>query len=230
MRASRYPEAAFLATMTAGATHEVRNVLAIIKESAGLIDDLVQVFGRRGTLDQEKLRRAVDRIDTQVRRGADLLTSVNRLCHTLDQDLDSVELNEEVEQVVFLSQRFARKKGHSVAAGNKEGDAVVRVHPLRLHMALFSAVETCVGGLPEGAVITVAVRERDGLPAVELLGASREGGALQPIPASDTWSRLLEQVDSLGASLERLETGCGLRILFPDPREGLMSSRRSPEA
>lgn len=47
MKSSKYPEAAFLSAMTASATHEVRNVLAIIKESAGLVDDLIQVYGTR---------------------------------------------------------------------------------------------------------------------------------------------------------------------------------------
>ena len=82
--------------MTASATHEVRNVLAIIKESAGLVDDLVQVQGSHGRLDPEKIRGALDRINAQVRRGADLLTHLNRLAHTLDEDISRVEMNQEV--------------------------------------------------------------------------------------------------------------------------------------
>jgi len=84
MRASQHPEAAFLATMTASATHEVRNVLAIIKESAGLIEDLMHVCAKRGTLDQEKVARAVHRIESHVQRGADLLTNLNRLSRLFD--------------------------------------------------------------------------------------------------------------------------------------------------
>ena len=34
-------EAAFIGLITAGATHELRNVLAIVKESTGLIADIV---------------------------------------------------------------------------------------------------------------------------------------------------------------------------------------------
>ena len=44
MKTEKYPEAAFLSAMTASTTHEARNVLAIIKESAGLVEDLVQVY------------------------------------------------------------------------------------------------------------------------------------------------------------------------------------------
>ena len=157
MKASRHPEAAFLATMTASATHEVRNVLAIIKESAGLIEDMIHVFAKKGILDNEKVFRAVDRIDTQVRRGADLLTNLNRLSHALDSDLATVDLNAEVEQVVFLSQRFARKRGHRVVARLMEGEARTLVHPLHLHMALFAAMECCLEELPDGAAITLSV-------------------------------------------------------------------------
>lgn len=220
MRASQHPEAAFLATMTASATHEVRNVLAIIKESAGLVDDLVQVYSKRGTLDQEKLRRAVDRIDAQVRRGADLLSNLNRLCHTLDQDPASVELNREVEQVVFLSQRFARKKGHRVAAGGQEAEVMVTVHPLRLHMALFFAMEACMEALPEGSAITLAVGEEKGGPAVDLVGVPEGGGAVEGFADGGSWTHLSGLVDSLEATLERLDPGFGIRISFPARREG----------
>ena len=82
MTTERYPEAAFLSAMTASTTHEARNVLAIIKESAGLVEDLVQMYGTRGNLDREKVDRALKRIDLQVKRGADLLTTLNRLAHT----------------------------------------------------------------------------------------------------------------------------------------------------
>ena len=96
-------------------------MLAIIKESAGLVEDLVQMYGTRGNLDREKVDRALERIDLQVKRGADLLTTLNRLAHTLDQDLSPVELNQEVEQLVRLSQRFARQKDQQVVAEGGAG-------------------------------------------------------------------------------------------------------------
>jgi signal transduction histidine kinase len=114
MRASQYPEAAFLAGMTASATHEVRNVLAIIKESAGLIEDMLLLRSKKGTLDGEKVTRAVHRIDAQVKRGAELLTNLNRLSHSLDQDMATVDLHREVEQIVFLCDRLARRKGQKL--------------------------------------------------------------------------------------------------------------------
>jgi len=220
MKASQYPEAAFLATMTASATHEVRNVLAIIKESAGLIEDMVHVFAKKGTLDTEKVYRTVERIDTQVRRGADLLTNLNRLSHALDSDVATLELNSEVEQVVFLSQRFARKRGHRIVATSPKETAHAVVHPLHLHMALFSAVECCMNELPDGAVITLSLTLRDGRPVLEFLGVPEESVAGVGPSEGDQWASVRQWTESLGASLERSETGFGIRMLFPPAPEG----------
>ncbi|MGW8265555.1 MAG: hypothetical protein ACWGSQ_04255 [Longimicrobiales bacterium] len=220
MKASQHPEAAFLAAMTASATHEVRNVLAIIKESAGLIEDMVQVFARKGTLDTEKVYRAVGRIDTQVKRGADLLTNLNRLSHTLDSDLATLDLNTEVEQVVFLSQRFARKRGHRIVAVRSEEGAFAVVHPLHLQMALFSAMECCMEELPDGAAITLSVALRGGRPVLEFLGVCEKEAVGEGPSEGGAWANAREWTESLGASLERPETGFGIRMLFPPATGG----------
>jgi hypothetical protein len=218
MRASRHPEAAFLAVMTASATHEVRNVLAIIKESAGLVGDMVQLFGRRGTLDQEKVLRAIDRIDTQVKRGADLLTNLNRLSHTLDQDTSQVELGQEVEQSVYLVQRFARRKGQRVVARERSSQLFATLSALHLQMVLFAALECCMEELPEGALLTVGAGEGEGGtggPQVEFVG-SWEGDAPAPGAGDPTsWRSLENEAASLGARAERGGEGFVIRILFP---------------
>lgn len=220
MNTSRYPEAAFLAAMTASATHEVRNVLAIIKESAGLIEDLVLVFGKRGKLDQEKVHRAVDRIEVQVKRGADLLTNLNRLSHTLDEDLATIQLDQEVEQIVFLSQRFARKKGHRVDVGENPGGCTVRVNPLRLNMVLFSAMECCLEELPDGSAVTVTTRNEDAGAVVEFLGRTGEGVDAEAVEAAEFWRELTGLAESVGARAERGGPGYGIRIVFREGTQG----------
>jgi signal transduction histidine kinase len=217
MRSSPHPEAAFLAAMTASATHEVRNVLAIIKESAGLIQDLAELSNTRGSLDQDKVRRAVDRIEAQVRRGADILTNLNRLAHTLDESTSTVDLTEEVEQLVFLSQRFARKKGLLVEVGSSSGPCLHATDPLLLHMGLFAAMECCVAELPEGARLTVAVQVGPEGKSVEFRGEAEGGGILATTEDPEGWGHLQRLMTRLGSTARRFGEGYGIRILF---REG----------
>ena len=216
MNRPRNREAAFLAAMTASATHEVRNVLAIIKESAGLIEDLIQMGARRGGVDEEKVGRAVDRIELQVKRGADILTNLNRLSHTLDQERATVDLEQEVEQTVFLSQRFARKKGHEVVAGKGGGAGHLVLDPLALQMVLFSAMERCLEELPDGSRIQVSAGRSHQGPVVEFRKEQEEEGALGSFEESPGWDQLLMLAESVGAAVERAEVGYGIRLLFRD--------------
>ena len=215
MRASQRPEAAFLAAMTASATHEVRNVLAIIKESAGLIGDMAHAAGERGVMDREKVFRALDRIETQVKRGADLLTNLNRLSHTLDHGLAPVDLREEVEQMLFRGQRFARKRGQQVVAGSRTEGCTVTVNPLHLHMVLFAALERCLETMPDGSTVTVGVHQDSGARMVEYGGTPVEGQEV----ALDSGMKGLEDLEELagplGATVVRCGPGFGIRILFP---------------
>lgn len=201
--------------MTASATHEVRNVLAIIKESAGLVEDMILLCSRGGTLDAEKVRRTIGRIDSQVKRGADLLTNLNRLSHTLDSDQAQVDLHQEAAQVVFLCQRFARKRGHSLTMREETGAARATVHPLRLQMALVSALRWCMDTLQDGASISALVTgSGDGATvdfATETEGKEGSPTAVEP----ERWAEVEGLVESLGATVRRLPTGVGVRILFP---------------
>ena len=214
MKTEKYPEAAFLSAMTASTTHEARNVLAIIKESAGLVEDLMQLYTARGSLDPEKVHRALERIELQVKRGADLLTTLNRLAHTLDQDRSTVELNQEVEQLVRLSQRFVRQKDQRVEAERGPEERHLVVNALHLHMTLHGALMCCLEELPPGSTITVGTKEDGGFTVAEF---QSPGGRVAPEPWAEGsgWSKLENLSSTLGANVERRPSGYGIRILFP---------------
>jgi C4-dicarboxylate-specific signal transduction histidine kinase len=224
MNGSKNPEAAFLALMTASATHEVRNVLAIIKESAGLIQDMVLLFEKKGTMDGEKLNRTVGRIDTQIKRGANLLTSLNRLSHTLDFETTTVDLNQEIQELVFLSQRSARKGGHVLEARTLATPSPLAVNQLHLHMALFSILGFLLDALPEGATVAIQVTDSDNATGVELRGLQHG----EATPFESDRPEALDEIRVLGqalnARLEQLEDGSGFRVLFPRTT-GASSSR-----
>lgn len=214
MKASRFPEAAFLAARTANATHEIRNVLAIIKESAGLMEDLVHLCSERGTLDPEKLARAVQRVDTQVKRGAEILTNLNRLSHALDQEIAALDLHEELQQVVSMSIRPARKKAQTVEAGPGGSETLITTHPLRLQMLLFEALERCLEAYPPGSSITMEAGTAEGKPQVRIIGKTQPPGG-EVFSVDDAgWVHLQEVAESVGAEVGILEGLGGVRISF----------------
>jgi C4-dicarboxylate-specific signal transduction histidine kinase len=215
MSAPENREAAFLAKITASATHEIRNVLAIVKESAGLIQDVIQ-SGRQGQApNQDKVLRSLGRIDAQVTRGTDLLSNLNRFAHSLDRAQEETDLSLEAKQVVLLSQHFARKKRHVVQLRPADQKLPVAVKPLELQMALFAAVECCLDQLPEASTLTIQPAREGNRASVEFVGESGKE-TLLPVPATaEGWGRLMELLGDLGASVETSDTAYRFRIVLP---------------
>jgi C4-dicarboxylate-specific signal transduction histidine kinase len=215
MSAHENAEAAFIAKATANTTHEIRNVLAIVKESAGLIDDMVRLFADRGSLDQEKFANAVRRIDAQVSRGADIVTKLNRFAHSIDHHRAEVDLQQEVHQVVFLCQRYLRQKRHEVHVQPCNELVSLVTNSLWLQMALCSGVECCLEQLPERSALSVSIEREAGGAAIRFMcyGAGQTG-LPDPTQASG-WSRLCELVDSIGAVADTQDPDCRLKISLP---------------
>jgi C4-dicarboxylate-specific signal transduction histidine kinase len=215
MTASGDREAAFVAQVTASTTHEIRNILAIVKESAGLIEDLVYAFNKRGSLDQDKLTRSLGRIDAAVARGTEILSHLNRFAHSLDDVREAIDLTREIQQVASLCQFRARRKRHVLDVRPGGQNLTVVVDPFRLQMSLFAAVGCCMEQLPEGSTVSIGADRRDDRPTVELTGQGGEE-AMLPAPTEATgWGPLAELADGLGASLEVVESAYGFRISLP---------------
>jgi len=215
--------AAFVAQVTAGTTHEIRNVLAIVKESAGLIEDLLYAFNKRGSLDQDKLIRSLGRIDTGIARGTEILSNLNRFAHSLDRGEDTVDLNQEIQQVASLCQFRARRKRHVLQVQPGGESLPVVIDSFRLQMSLFAAAGCCLEQLPEGSTVSISTDRRDGRPTVEFVG---HGGDEAPLPApteATGWRPLVEVAEGLGASIEVVESAYGFRISLP--AAGASSSR-----
>lgn len=152
--------AAFLARLTAGATHEIRNVLAIVKESAGLVQDLVDAG--TGASRGDKVGWALERIQLQVTRGTELSTALNRVMHGLDHETEMVELAEAVQHAGLLSRRFAHQNRRKLELEPGPDGVTVTTNALDLYMALVATLEWCLARVPEGETVVVGPEQRDG--------------------------------------------------------------------
>jgi len=214
-------EAAFIARMTASTTHELRNALAVVKESAGLVDDLTLALQRQRPVNPEKMLSATRRIDAQVARAADLLTSLHRLAHGLDHAREPLDVGQHLRHVVFLCQRFARLRRSRIELAAEHGDGrTVQANALHLLMLLTTAIDCALELLPEESVVALRVTGAGGGSTIELT-ATAGGGVAPPSPeGAASWPRLTALGGRLGAAVTAARSGFGIRLALPPDGAG----------
>lgn len=104
-------EARFMGTVTAMAMHDMQNVLAIVRESAGLMGDLLRINKDVPFKHREALERAMGHITHHVERGKGILEAMSRLAHaTDDNQSERTDLSTCCRVVAQLTERLARMK------------------------------------------------------------------------------------------------------------------------
>ena len=161
-------ELRFFGQVVAGAAHEWGNVLAVIHESAGLLEDLASLAGRGLPLDPERLASLAGAVTRQVRRGDGLLTHLRRFAHAADSPRRSVNLVEAVATMAGLAERLARQRGVGLAvvAGPP---AAVGGDPYRLCRLLHLGLEYALDAAGSGGSLAIGTIEAD-RPAVAIAG------------------------------------------------------------
>ena len=115
----------FYGKMSASISHEIKNVLAIINENAGLLEDLALMAEKGKTVDMQRFKTVAGKIRRQVARADDIVKNLNRFAHSADDFKGDVDLNDALRFVVTLSNRLFDMKGVRVEQAPVEGSVVV---------------------------------------------------------------------------------------------------------
>ncbi len=151
-------EMAFLGKITASMTHEIKNTLAIIQESSGLLSDFL-TLSQEGTFPhKDKFQRVLGNISTQVSRSVDITTRLNEFAHSMDEPCTQVNMADLLERVVLLMRRLAKRKGIDLSAEASDRDLSIVSDPFRLQLVLATVIEQLAEVLEAGAAITLQTK------------------------------------------------------------------------
>ena len=114
----------FFGKMAASISHEIKNVLAIINENAGLLEDICLMAERGKPIDPARLKRLSGSVKDQIRRADHIMTVMNRFAHSVDEASVSIDVSEVVELLVSLSARFVAMRGVVLEVGKSAGAAI----------------------------------------------------------------------------------------------------------
>ena len=96
----------FFGRMSASISHEIKNVLAIVSENAGLLADYSIMAEEGMPLDPVRLKKMASTMMRQVSRADEITKNMNCLAHSIDDTIADVELKEIIELFMALTDRL----------------------------------------------------------------------------------------------------------------------------
>ena len=159
-------EARFMGTVTAMAMHDMQNVLAIVRESAGLMGDLLRVNKDVPFKHRDALERAMGHITHHVERGKGILEAMSRLAHaTDDNQSERTDLATCCRVVAQLTERLVRMKKAEVRYVAGAPALLVEAGTMPAMAAIFLGLRLAVEQPgPDDRVLEISAENRDGQP------------------------------------------------------------------
>ena len=206
----------FFGKMAASISHEIKNVLAIINENAGLLEDICFMAERGRPIDPGRLKRLSGSVKDQIRRADHIMTVMNRFAHSVDEASVSIDVSEVVELLVSLSARFVAMRGVVLEVGKSAGPVAITTCPVALLNLLWLCLDyvlTVVG--PGKAIELLAEKTGDGVWFRFCKLDNMETGAAPPFPAE----REIALGQALHAQILRDPAAGEVRVLLAQRRD-----------
>jgi C4-dicarboxylate-specific signal transduction histidine kinase len=207
-------ETILIGKITAGLSHELMNVLAIIRERAGLIEDLMALDKETVFPFRDKLDKALVSIRDQVLRGMMIGEKLNQFAHSMDEPMVRVEIHPSLEQAAFLMQRFAGLKKVQIKVPAEGSRLAMETDPFRLLLVIAACIEYCLARADAGGEIRLFCQQTDHGAAIR---CALHNGPFPPAEVPDTLGPLRSFLDNVFK-----EPGVRLEPLVEEDRTGLV--------
>ncbi len=177
----------FFGKVSATISHDIKNVLAIINEEAGLLQDLSLMASQGMELEPERLVKLAEKIQNQIKRGDLIIKNMNRFAHSVDVADCEVNLFETVALVIALFTRISASKCVTVIL--KEGEKItVKCDPFSAEMLIARCLEISMDSSGKNSEIIVEVLEKNSEKVIAISGL-KQGIEEEKIQAIEALSK-----------------------------------------
>ncbi|MEA3232812.1 MAG: sensor histidine kinase [Thermodesulfobacteriota bacterium] len=146
----------FFGEITALLSHDLKNVLAIINENAGLLEDFSLMAAGGNPISPERLGMIAGKIQRQVRRADEMIKRLNRVGHSVDRPLDTVNLAGLVETVCALAARKAALKTVSFSITKPSEPVTVKTDPFALQQLIWVCLDRVIPMVEASKTVEIA--------------------------------------------------------------------------
>jgi len=152
---------AFFGRVTASVSHEMNNVLAIVNELAGLMNDLLYGVKQGGDGGLERLGQTAEGIQKQIRRGEEIVKRLNRFAHSVDDPVSRFDLNAVIADMAAMAQRRAALKGVRFETKLCQEPLTITGFRFDIQRLAFAGLELASAALEGGGTVSIESRHQE---------------------------------------------------------------------
>jgi signal transduction histidine kinase len=149
----------FFGRISASISHELKNVLAIVNENAGLLEDLTIMADRGQSIDPARLKKMAEAVKKQIGRADEILKNMNRFAHSIDETVADNDLNQTIELVKALTARFAAMRSVKVDLQLPASSYLIPTAPFFLMNLLCLCLDFSMTACGDGKRVELVVHE-----------------------------------------------------------------------
>jgi hypothetical protein len=160
----------FFGRISASISHELKNTLSIMNESAGLLEDLAVLAEQGKALEASRVKGLGSAIKRQIQRTDQIIRNMNRFSHSVDEPLKEIEMVDFLEFILVVSYRLMADKGIAVKIQSKDQPLMVVTRPFFLHNLIWLLLESGMGWVGNSKALTLVPEKIEAGISIRLMG------------------------------------------------------------
>lgn len=170
----------FFGRMNRIISHEFKNIFAIISESLGLLDELMEMSESGAKLPPGKLKSLSESVMEEIGRANAVAKNMNAFAHSVDEFACEVDINQVIELMVNLSELNSLSRNIDIHF-EKESSGTVYTVPFFLENLIYQIISFSAihSGPDHNIEISVNVKNKD----VKIIFSGIEKDLSEPIPS-----------------------------------------------
>lgn len=200
----------FIGKIIAGFTHEMKNYIAIINESTGLIGDMMKL-GKSPENELPAYLDIIHSIEDHIEKANVHFRYLNRFAHRMDTPLSSCNINESLEELIALLKRFANQKRISFQQDYESDLPPVNTNPSLIQLIIFTLIEKYIAELEQDSTVTVQTAGADRSLLINIIPNGKQREESSASLPSDLFDAVIKE---LGGTIS-LDKGNHTKIMLP---------------
>jgi len=177
----------FIGMLMAGLSHENKNHLAIIKESCGLIEDLLLLEEPGQLKNIERYTKIISGINDRISLAAEMCRFLSSFSHRMDYPLSSFSIIEVLQEEIYLLHRFARQRQVELELTFGKDIPTIFNNPSLLQFLLFCIIWPELEALEAGGRIIISAAKHD--QSIKIVSTTQ--GPVTESDSIDFWQKII---------------------------------------